>query len=143
MRILQNRRRGRRRRGGTGAGRAPSPSPTRTSDIIIGLCKSRALCENEIPASRKNENIRGFPQSEVAVVSGADFPRQLVKTLKFYIIFIANYSALEGLERDRETIFQRIRQRQGCEEKQALCLYTVGRRRSKLFTKSLSCRHYS
>ena len=37
--------------------------------------------------------------------------------------------ALEGLEKDRETIFQRIRQRQGCEEKQALCLYTVGRRR--------------
>ena len=37
--------------------------------------------------------------------------------------------ALEGLEKDRETIFQRIRQRQGREEKQALCLYTAGRRR--------------
>ena len=34
--------------------------------------------------------------------------------------------ALEGLEKDGETIFQRIRQRQGCEEKQALCLCTVG-----------------
>ena len=36
--------------------------------------------------------------------------------------------ALEGLEKDRETIFQRIRQRQGCKEKQTLCLYTAGRR---------------
>ena len=36
--------------------------------------------------------------------------------------------ALEGTEKDGETIFQRIRQRQGCEEKQAMCLYTVGRR---------------
>ena len=35
--------------------------------------------------------------------------------------------ALEGLEKDRETIFQRICQRQECEEKQEICLYTVGR----------------
>ena len=39
--------------------------------------------------------------------------------------------ALEGLEKDGETIFQRIRQRQEREEKQALCLYTVGRRRRR------------
>ena len=45
--------------------------------------------------------------------------------------------ALEGLEKDRETIFQRIRQRQGCEEKQALCLYTVGRRKRR-YTKELA-----
>ena len=38
--------------------------------------------------------------------------------------------ALEGTKKDGETIFQRIRQRQGCEEKQPICLYTVGRRRS-------------
>ena len=44
--------------------------------------------------------------------------------------------ALEGLEKDRETIFQKIRQRQGCEEKQALCLYTVGRGRSNDFQTS-------
>ena len=42
--------------------------------------------------------------------------------------------ALEGLEKSRETIFQRIRQRQGCEEKQALCLYTAGRRRIRVFS---------
>ena len=34
------------------------------------------------------------------------------------------------LKKDGATSFQRIRQRQGCEEKQALCLYTVGRRRN-------------
>ena len=39
--------------------------------------------------------------------------------------------ALEDPEKDRETIFQRIRQKQGCEEKQALCLYTAGRRRRR------------
>ena len=39
--------------------------------------------------------------------------------------------ALEGLEKDGKTIFQSIRQRQGCEGKQALCLYTVGRRRRR------------
>ena len=39
--------------------------------------------------------------------------------------------ALEGLKKDRKTIFQRIRQRQGCEDKQALCLYTAGRRRRR------------
>ena len=38
--------------------------------------------------------------------------------------------ALEGLETDGETTFQRIRQKQGCEEKQAICLYKVERRRS-------------
>ena len=37
--------------------------------------------------------------------------------------------ALEGLEKYKETIFQRIRERQGCEEEQVLCLYTVGRKR--------------
>ena len=31
--------------------------------------------------------------------------------------------------KDGETTFQRTRQRQGCEEKQAISLYTVGRRR--------------
>ena len=36
----------------------------------------------------------------------------------------------QGPEKDGETIFQRIRQGQGCEEKQAIRLYTVGRRRS-------------
>ena len=39
--------------------------------------------------------------------------------------------ALEGPKKDGETIFQRIRQKQGCEEKQAICLYTVGRRRRR------------
>ena len=43
--------------------------------------------------------------------------------------YLQDKGELEGLEKDRETIFQRIRQRQGCEEKQALCLYIVGRRR--------------
>ena len=38
---------------------------------------------------------------------------------------------LEGLEKDRATIFQRIRQRQECEKKQAICLYTVGRKRRR------------
>lgn len=47
---------------GAGVGRAPSPSPTRTSDIIIGLCKSRALCENEIPRYGKMKTFGGFPQ---------------------------------------------------------------------------------
>ena len=42
--------------------------------------------------------------------------------------YLQDKGALEGLEKDRDTILQRIRQRQGCEEKQALCLYTVGRR---------------
>ena len=37
--------------------------------------------------------------------------------------------AQEGLDKDVETTFQRIRQRQGCKEKQAISLYTVGRRR--------------
>ena len=36
--------------------------------------------------------------------------------------------ALEGPEKNGETIFQRIRQRQGCEEKQAICLYIIGGR---------------
>ena len=39
--------------------------------------------------------------------------------------------ALEGPEKDWEIIFQRIRQRHGYEEKQAICLYTVGRRRRR------------
>ena len=40
--------------------------------------------------------------------------------------------ALEGTEKGGETTFQRIGQRQGCEEKRAICLYTVEttRRRS-------------
>ena len=37
--------------------------------------------------------------------------------------------ALKGLEKDIDITFQRIIQRQGCEEKQAICLYAVGRRR--------------
>ena len=41
--------------------------------------------------------------------------------------YLQDKGALEGPEKGREMIFQRIRQRQGCEEKQALCLYTVGR----------------
>ena len=32
-------------------------------------------------------------------------------------------------KKDGVTTFRRIRRRQGCEEKQATCLYTVGRRR--------------
>ena len=42
-----------------------------------------------------------------------------------------------GIEKDGETTFQRIRQRQGCEEKQAICLYIVGRRRRR--RSSISC----
>ena len=46
--------------------------------------------------------------------------------------YLHDKGALESLEKYKETIFQRIRQRQGCEEKQALCLYTVGRRRNMI-----------
>ena len=41
--------------------------------------------------------------------------------------------ALEGLEKDGETTFQRTRQRQRCEEKEAISLYTVGRRRLQYY----------
>ena len=50
----------------------------------------------------------------------------LEKNIIIYLKSITLY-----LEKDRQTIFQRIRQRQGCEDKQALCLYTVGRRRRR------------
>ena len=52
--------------------------------------------------------------------------------------YLQDKGALEDLEKDRGTIFQRIRQRQGCEEKQALCLYTAGRRRRTWSDKSVS-----
>ena len=42
-------------------------------------------------------------------------------------------SILLLLKKDGETTFQRTRQRQGCEEKQALRLYTVGRRRRRRY----------
>ena len=45
--------------------------------------------------------------------------------------YLQDKGALEDLEKYRETILQRIRQRQGCEEKQPLCLHTVGRRRRR------------
>ena len=47
----------------------------------------------------------------------------------FHLNYWQDEGALEGPQKDGETIFQRIRQRQGCEEKQALYLYTIGRRR--------------
>ena len=47
--------------------------------------------------------------------------------------------SLEGSEKDGETIFQRIRQRLGCEEKQAICLYTAGRRRRRSIFSKCNC----
>ena len=40
-------------------------------------------------------------------------------------------TGLEGLEKDGETTFQRTRQRQTCEETQAISLYTAGRGRKR------------
>ena len=45
--------------------------------------------------------------------------------------------ALECLENDGETTLQRIRDRQGCEGKQAICLYAVRRRRRRISSSSV------
>ena len=79
-----------------------------------------------IIAHRPTKLPRNRTDSRMTTVQGKGCKRNV---LRFKLP--QDEEALKGLEKYGETIIQRIRQRQGCEEKQAICLYAVGRRRRR------------